>query len=96
MKEEEEAEEADRQEGSLQVCAVTECAQLRSALSFAPQSFAAMDRMLAMALLANDGQNPGSYYCLIRRRFKRRRKKRSERKGNPGRRRCRGRDGGCD
>lgn len=39
--------------------------------------------MLGMALLANDSQNPGSYYCLIRRRFKRRRKKRSERKGNP-------------
>lgn len=39
--------------------------------------------MLGMALLTNDSQNPGSYYCLIRRRFKRRRKKRSERKGNP-------------
>lgn len=37
----------------------------------------------AMALLTNGAQNLGSYYCLIRRRFKRRRKKRSERKGNP-------------
>lgn len=56
-----------------------------------------LDRMLAMALLANDGQNPGSYYCLIRRRFKRRRKKRSERKGNPGRSSSSSsRDGGCD
>lgn len=36
----------------------------------------------AMALLTNGAQNLGSYYCLIRRRFKRRRKKRSERKGN--------------
>lgn len=37
----------------------------------------------AMALLTNGAQNLGSYYCLIRRRFKRRRKKRSERKGKP-------------
>lgn len=36
-----------------------------------------------MALLTNGAQSLGSYYCLIRRRFKRRRKKRSERKGNP-------------
>ncbi|TWW80526.1 hypothetical protein D4764_01G0003410 [Takifugu flavidus] len=34
-----------------------------------------------MALLTDGTQNLGSYYCLIRRRFKRRRKKRSERKG---------------
>lgn len=37
--------------------------------------------MKAMALLTDGAQNLGSYYCLIRRRFKRRRKKRSERKG---------------
>nr|XP_046259104.1 double-stranded RNA-specific editase 1 isoform X1 [Scatophagus argus] len=37
-----------------------------------------------MALLTNGAQNLGSYYCLIRRRFKRRRKKRSERKGAAG------------
>ncbi|KAI4805398.1 hypothetical protein KUCAC02_010015 [Chaenocephalus aceratus] len=37
-----------------------------------------------MALLTNGAQNLGSYYCLIRRRFKRRRKKRSERKGAVG------------
>lgn len=36
-----------------------------------------------MALFTNDVQSLGSYYCLIRRKFKRRRKKRSERKGNP-------------
>lgn len=36
----------------------------------------------AMALLTNGAQNLGSYFCLIRHRFKRRRKKRSERKGN--------------
>lgn len=35
-----------------------------------------------MALFANDAQSLGPYYCLIRRKFKRRRKKRSERKGN--------------
>lgn len=34
-----------------------------------------------MALLTDGVQNLGSFYCLIRRRFKRRRKKRSERKG---------------
>ncbi|XP_034021477.1 double-stranded RNA-specific editase 1-like isoform X1 [Thalassophryne amazonica] len=37
-----------------------------------------------MALLTNGEKSLGSYYCLIRRRFKRRRKKRSERKGAAG------------
>nr|XP_020466708.1 double-stranded RNA-specific editase 1 isoform X1 [Monopterus albus] len=37
-----------------------------------------------MALLTNGAQSLGSYYCLIRRRFKRRRKKRSERKAAVG------------
>ena len=34
-----------------------------------------------MALSLEGGPSLGAYYCLIRRRFKRRRKKRSERKG---------------
>lgn len=38
--------------------------------------------LVIMALLTAGAQNQDSYYCLIRRRFKRRRKKRSERKGN--------------
>ncbi|KAJ8403495.1 hypothetical protein AAFF_G00352670 [Aldrovandia affinis] len=33
-----------------------------------------------MALFLDGSQSVGAYYCLIRRRFKRRRKKRSERK----------------
>ena len=36
-----------------------------------------------MALPGDGVQSLGSYFCLIRRRFKRRRTKRSERKGNP-------------
>ncbi|XP_045065861.1 double-stranded RNA-specific editase 1 isoform X2 [Coregonus clupeaformis] len=37
-----------------------------------------------MALFSTGPQSLGSYYCLIRRRFKRRRKKRSERQGGAG------------
>lgn len=36
-----------------------------------------------MALFSTGPQSLGSYYCLIRRKFKRRRKKRCERKGTP-------------
>ncbi|XP_031414290.1 double-stranded RNA-specific editase 1 isoform X2 [Clupea harengus] len=43
-----------------------------------------------MALSLEGGPSLGAYYCLIRRRFKRRRKKRSERKGRAGVRQPRG------
>ncbi|XP_040056754.1 double-stranded RNA-specific editase 1 isoform X1 [Gasterosteus aculeatus] len=43
-----------------------------------------------MAPLTSGAHSPGSYYCLIRRRFKRRRKKRSERKGAAGARQLSG------
>lgn len=59
--------------------------QASQASSLLPQSVF-LDRsevsvLNAMALLTDGVQNLGSFYCLIRRRFKRRRKKRSERKG---------------